>query len=265
MGFPGNRPIGLMTPTGRLASVGACFGNPTASKFCGCSLRARVRGFEWLEHLRRRLRMTGVWALASLWLGLALIASLFAIWFRISTALSEIVVGTVAQLIIGAAIGSAVWAPTILGQVSLRNRRDRPDVPCGRRTRSCGLQIQVERGRRRWAGELLFPVPGLRGGRPLFAGMGGDAQLARRCRDVDHFGRRRLCRDDRVRLQHHRVRQDRTGGLFRHRSRDRGRTRPHLRALHGQDLRLPRSWRGGLRGSTLAHASLLSNVWRPTF
>ena len=52
--------------------------------------------------------MTGVWALASLWLGLALIASLLAIWFRISSALSEIVVGTITQLIIGAAVGSAV-------------------------------------------------------------------------------------------------------------------------------------------------------------
>jgi glutathione-regulated potassium-efflux system ancillary protein KefC len=52
--------------------------------------------------------MTSVWALASLWLGLALIASLVAIWFRISSALSEIVVGTIAQLIIGAAVGSAV-------------------------------------------------------------------------------------------------------------------------------------------------------------
>ncbi len=52
--------------------------------------------------------MTGIWALAALWLGLALIASLLSIWLRISTALSEIVVGTIAQLIIGAAIGSAV-------------------------------------------------------------------------------------------------------------------------------------------------------------
>jgi glutathione-regulated potassium-efflux system ancillary protein KefC len=52
--------------------------------------------------------MTGVWALAALWLGLALVASLLSIWFRISTALSEIVVGTIAQLIIGAVIGSAV-------------------------------------------------------------------------------------------------------------------------------------------------------------
>jgi glutathione-regulated potassium-efflux system ancillary protein KefC len=52
--------------------------------------------------------MTGVWTLAALWLGLALVASLLSIWFRISTALSEIVVGTIAQLIIGAAVGSAV-------------------------------------------------------------------------------------------------------------------------------------------------------------
>ncbi|MGC1583152.1 MAG: cation:proton antiporter, partial [Candidatus Acidiferrales bacterium] len=49
--------------------------------------------------------MQNVWALASLWVGLALIATLLAIWFKISTALSEIVVGTVAQLIIGAVLG----------------------------------------------------------------------------------------------------------------------------------------------------------------
>ena len=52
--------------------------------------------------------MTGIWALAALWVGLALIATLLSIWLRISSALSEIVVGTIAQLIIGAAIGSAV-------------------------------------------------------------------------------------------------------------------------------------------------------------
>ncbi|MGB2590807.1 MAG: cation:proton antiporter [Candidatus Acidiferrum sp.] len=49
--------------------------------------------------------MQNVWALASLWVGLALIATLLAIWFKISTALSEIVVGTVAQLVIGAIVG----------------------------------------------------------------------------------------------------------------------------------------------------------------
>lgn len=52
--------------------------------------------------------MTETWSLAALWLGLALAATLFSIWFRIATALSEIVVGVVAQLAIGALMGSAV-------------------------------------------------------------------------------------------------------------------------------------------------------------
>jgi glutathione-regulated potassium-efflux system ancillary protein KefC len=50
--------------------------------------------------------MTNPWVLSALWVGLALFATLLAIWFRIATALSEIVVGTVAQLIIGAFIGT---------------------------------------------------------------------------------------------------------------------------------------------------------------
>src|SRR5947199_3320294 len=54
------------------------------------------------------MSMTSVWALAALWLGLAVIAGLFSIWLRVSTALSEIVVGTLAQLILTAVIGSAV-------------------------------------------------------------------------------------------------------------------------------------------------------------
>jgi Kef-type K+ transport system membrane component KefB len=60
--------------------------------------------------------MGEVWTTAALWLGLALVATLLSIWFRISTALTEIVVGTVAQLIIGATIGAAalgVKAPWI--------------------------------------------------------------------------------------------------------------------------------------------------------
>src|SRR5438128_7536166 len=52
--------------------------------------------------------MTETWALAALWLGLALIATLVSIWLRVATALSEIVVGTLAQLLIGALVGTAV-------------------------------------------------------------------------------------------------------------------------------------------------------------
>jgi len=52
--------------------------------------------------------MTDIYALAALWLGLALAATLLSIWLRIATAMSEIVVGTVAQLALGAFIGGAV-------------------------------------------------------------------------------------------------------------------------------------------------------------
>jgi glutathione-regulated potassium-efflux system ancillary protein KefC len=51
--------------------------------------------------------MDNIWFLAALWVGLALVATLVAIWFRVSTALSEIVVGTVAQLVIGVVLGGA--------------------------------------------------------------------------------------------------------------------------------------------------------------
>lgn len=54
--------------------------------------------------------MTDIWAQSALWLGLALLATLVSIWFRVATALSEIVVGTVAQLLIGALLGTALLA-----------------------------------------------------------------------------------------------------------------------------------------------------------
>ncbi len=56
--------------------------------------------------------MENVWFLASLWVGLALVATLLAIWLKISTALSEIVVGTVAQLVIGALVGGSLGGQT---------------------------------------------------------------------------------------------------------------------------------------------------------
>jgi glutathione-regulated potassium-efflux system ancillary protein KefC len=49
--------------------------------------------------------MDQVWFVAALWLLLALVAVLVANWLKVSTALSEIVVGTVAQLAIGALAG----------------------------------------------------------------------------------------------------------------------------------------------------------------
>lgn len=54
--------------------------------------------------------MTEIWAQAALWLSLALVATLLSIWLKVATALSEMVVGTIAQLIIGAALGGALLA-----------------------------------------------------------------------------------------------------------------------------------------------------------
>ena len=65
--------------------------------------------------------MTNTWALSALWVGLALFATLLAIWFKISTALSEIVVGTVAQLVVvsffwqGGLLGNTEWIKFLAG------------------------------------------------------------------------------------------------------------------------------------------------------
>ncbi|MBI1755735.1 MAG: cation:proton antiporter [Fimbriimonas ginsengisoli] len=49
--------------------------------------------------------MEHVWFTAAIWLGLALVATLVALWLRISVALTEIVVGTVAQVVIVSTLG----------------------------------------------------------------------------------------------------------------------------------------------------------------
>src|SRR6516165_11357994 len=90
-----------MTPTADRRGGSPCV---TRRKAGFCFRRSRTER----RAKRRGEGMTSVWALAALWLSLALIAGLLSIWLRISTALSEIVVGTVAQLIFGALIGSAV-------------------------------------------------------------------------------------------------------------------------------------------------------------
>jgi glutathione-regulated potassium-efflux system ancillary protein KefC len=65
--------------------------------------------------------MAGIWATMALWFGLALIASLAAIRFRISTALAEIIIGTLAHLIFGATVGAEImgvdepWVKVLAG------------------------------------------------------------------------------------------------------------------------------------------------------
>jgi len=167
--------------------------------------------------------MTGVWALAALWLGLALVASLLSILFRISTALSEIVVGTIAQLIIGAAIGSALlgtnesWVQFLsgIGAIVLTFR--------------AGAELDPVVFRLKWKeaaaiglASFFFPFLGCAAAAHYLLRMGGHAELARRRRHVDHLGGGRLCRHAGIRLQRHGVRQDGARRLLRHRSGDRG-------------------------------------------
>jgi len=59
--------------------------------------------------------MTEVWALAAVWLSLALVAGALAMWLRISSAMAEVVIGTLAQLVLAATIVLEPWAPTSRG------------------------------------------------------------------------------------------------------------------------------------------------------
>ena len=83
--------------------------------------------------------MTEIYTLATLWLALALLATLMSIWLRIATAMSEIIVGTVAQLIIGAAIGECdPRHRSVLDQVPREHRRGDPHLSRGRRAGPAG-------------------------------------------------------------------------------------------------------------------------------
>ncbi|MGH6796751.1 MAG: cation:proton antiporter [Methylocella sp.] len=56
--------------------------------------------------------MANVQAIAALWFGLALTASLLSIWFHVSSAVIEIIIGIGGQLIIGATIGTDMLGST---------------------------------------------------------------------------------------------------------------------------------------------------------
>ena len=177
--------------------------------------------------------MTAVWALAALWLALALIASLLSIWLRISTALSEIVVGTIAQLLIGAAVGSAVlgtdesWVKFLsgLGAIVL--------------TFLAGAELDPQVFRLKWKeaaavglASFFFPFLACAAAAHYLLGWAVMPSWLAGVAHVDDVGSGRLCRDAGVRIQPDRVWQDDSGGLLCERPRDRGRARAHLRAVH---------------------------------
>ena len=205
--------------------------------------------------------MEQVWFSAALWLILALIATLLSIWFRISTALSEIVVGTVAQLIIGALIGTEVlgaksaWVSFLAGTGAIVL------------TFLAGAELDPGIFRTKWKEAT---VVGLVGFFAPFLGAAAVAhfvlkwsipvELAGRSCPVYHFGGRRVRRHAGTRLQSHRFWQRHSRRLLRERSRNRNRAGPHLCAVHDADADLCRRERRRLRGAAVCHSVVLSEI-----
>jgi hypothetical protein len=209
--------------------------------------------------------MTSVWALAALWLGLALVASLLSIWFRVSTALSEIVVGTIAQLIIGAVIGQAVlgtdesWVKFLSGTGAIVL------------TFLAGAELDPAVFKLKWKeaaavglASFFFPFLGcaaaayyVLGWEPMPSWLAGVAMSTTSVAVVYAvmlefgFNRTELWKDGSRRV-------------FRHRPWDGGGARSDFCAVHVQDPRVSRRRRGRIFHPSLADAALFQVVWKPT-
>ena len=203
--------------------------------------------------------MEQVWFSAALWLILALIATLLSIWFRISTALSEIVVGTVAQLIIGALIGTEVLgAKSALDHFPGWDGSHRAHVSGRRGTRSRNISNQVEGSHGCGAGRIFRALSGSGGRGALFVELVASRKLAGWSGPVHHVSCRGLCRDAGTRLEPDRFRQRHSGGLFCQRSRNGHRPGPDLCPVHDADPDLCRCEHSCLRGAAICHSVVLS-------
>jgi hypothetical protein len=209
--------------------------------------------------------MTGVWALAALWLGLALVASLLSIWFRVSTALSEIVVGTISQLIIGAVIGQAVlgtdesWVKFLSGVGAIVL------------TFLAGAELDPAVFKLKWKeaaavglASFFFPFLGcaaaayyVLGWEPMPSWLAGVAMSTTSVAVVYavmlEFGFNRTG-----------VWKDSSRRMFHHRPRDGRGARSNFCAVHVQDPRVSYRRCGRIFHSPLAHAALFQVVRKPT-
>ena len=210
--------------------------------------------------------MTSVWALAALWLGLAVVATLFSIWLRISTALSEIAVGTITQLILGLAFGPAVlgtdepWVKFLagIGAIVL--------------TFLAGAELDPKVFKLKWKeaatvglASFLFPFLGCAAAARYWLGWEVMPSWLARGRHVDHVRRGRLRRDVGIRLQRNGLRQDNPGRLLHHRSWNCRGAGPHLCAVYGQDRDISCCRCGGHRVRAMGDAPLVQTLWRAAF
>ena len=118
--------------------------------------------------------MTETYALAALWIGLALAAALASIWLRVATSLSEILVGTLAGAVLGTAVLGVdhTWVKFLAGAGAILL------------TFLAGAEIDPDAFRRQWkeataVGLVSFFAPflGCAAGAYWVLGWGGQASL----------------------------------------------------------------------------------------
>jgi Kef-type K+ transport system membrane component KefB len=152
--------------------------------------------------------MMNTWALCALWVGLALGATLLAIWFKVSTALSEIVVGTVAQLVIGVFLtglfgfaqgglaGNTPWIAFLAGTGAIML------------TFLAGAELDPAIFKIKWREASVIGLAGFFG--PFF----GCTAVVHYVLHFHDFGSRGLCRDAGAWFQRHGVWESDSGRLL---------------------------------------------------
>ncbi len=211
--------------------------------------------------------MTLIWFQAALWLGLALIATILSIYLRIATALSEIVVGTIAQLIIGALLGASIlagdasWVQFLSGAGAILL------------TFLAGAELDPGVFRKQWKqaliiGLLSFFLPfflcaalvpdGIWDGCPKPAGWYRDCH-------VHDIGRGGVCRDAGAWDQYLRLWENGPCRLLCHRSGNRYCSGANFRPLYAQNRRIYRRHGGGGFSPSLAYPPFLQALWRSAF
>ncbi len=159
--------------------------------------------------------MDQVWFVAALWLLLALVAVLAANWLRISTALSEIVVGTVAQLLIGALAGGnalgakADWITFLAGTGAIVLT-----FLAGAELDPGGVSREMEGIVRRRSGRISRALPGSHARCPLCTCLGMASVVAGRRGAFDDLSGGGLRRHARTGVQSDELRQGDSRRVF---------------------------------------------------
>ena len=190
--------------------------------------------------------MEQAFSIATLWFGLALIATFLAARLKISMALMEIIVGMAAAAAIGHFFGKDAMGADLPG---LRFLASTGAVLL---TFLAGAELEPAVMRRKWkevsvvgAVGFLAPFLGCAAVARFVLGWSAQSSWLGRHRALDHVDGGGLRGDAGDRVQPHRFRQRHPGSLLRERSRDRAGPRFDVRSLHlaHRNFRGRRAWR----------------------